>query len=167
MHCDSAWFAAAEAGFLGVNARTGGRASLAFDDTTLPGAELQITGGTGLEDFTVAPRVALGYQLNARWGILGRYWNLSQNDEGMPSTSAGTANLDGFSVVESARVRLDAVDLEAVRSFTPGLWQFDASAGARHANLDESAALSADADFAGPSFARAYLSTTPASPAQA
>lgn len=157
MRCHSFWFAAVDAGFLGIKSRTGGRASIRFDDTALPGTEFQAVRGTGFETFAVAPRVALGYQVNSQWGLVGRYWSVCDNDQSVSVAPPETAGLDGISLAESDHVRLDAFDLEMIRSFAPGLWKLDASAGARHAILDESAAVSAGADFAGPSFATAFL----------
>jgi hypothetical protein len=157
LRCHSFWFAAVDAGFLGITGRTGGRASVRFEDAMLPGTEFQASGGTGLENFVVAPRVALGYQINPRWGIVGRYWSVNDHDQNLPAVPPEASTLDSFSIAESVDARLDAADLELIRSFAPGRWKLDASAGVRYANLEESAAISAGADFAGPNFARAYL----------
>ncbi len=155
--CPGYWFAAAEATFLGIDADSGGRAELEFDDANFAGTELTLVGGEGHNDVGVAPRIVLGRQCNGCWGVVGRFWTLDDSDNIAPVTPPEAANLDGFAASESTHIRLYTADLEAVHSFAPGQWKLDAGGGIRHASLGIATNLVAAADFAGNNLASSEL----------
>jgi hypothetical protein len=133
------WFAGVEATMLQAVVRTGGVITASFSDTTAPGVSTAaFVDGDGLDKFAFAPRIMIGRQINEKWGIVGRYWDLSAASLHEPDLnpnipSTGT-NFATFEQEDSAR--LFSADLEAVRSFDRWGWKVDATAGVRAAHVD-------------------------------
>jgi hypothetical protein len=133
------WFAGAEATMLQTVVTTGGTITASFSDTTAPGvATAAFQDGDGLDSFAFGPRVWVGRQFNDRWGLVGRYWDISASsldrpDENPAIPSSGT----NFATIEqSDNARLFTADLEVIRSFDPWGWKIDASGGVRFAHVD-------------------------------
>jgi len=133
------WFAGAEATMLQTVVRSGGVITASFSDTTAPGVSTAaFVDGDGLDEFAFGPRVWVGRQFNEKWAFVGRYWDLSSNSLHTPDlnpaiSSTGT-NFATFEQGDTAH--LYTADLEFVRSFEPGAWKLDASAGVRAAHVD-------------------------------
>ncbi len=135
------WFAGAEATMLQAVVRSGGTITASFSDTTAPGVSTAaFLDGDGLDDFAFGPRVWVGRQFNERWGLVGRYWDLSaaalhepDRNPAIPSTGTNFATFE-----QSDSAHLYTVDLELVRSFDPWGWKVDAMAGVRAAHIDAS-----------------------------
>lgn len=131
------WFASAEMLFLDVSAETGGRINMSFDDTDTAGTEIAFLSGTGLYDYAAAPRLTLGRQFGEKWGVVARYFSLNDNTNEFPRLAPGTTPLTTFGTYfELDSVKMYSIDLEAVRSFSPGKTKIDATIGARHASID-------------------------------
>ena len=131
------WYAGVEALFMGIDADTGGRITMSFDDSTTAGTEISIADGQGLNNFGFAPRITLGRQLSDNWAVAGRYFTLASADSRFPHLAPGTTPLPTFGTYLSKDdARLYAIDLEAIRSAYVGKTKINASIGARHASVD-------------------------------
>jgi hypothetical protein len=138
------WFAGTEVTFLGIDVRTGGRVTLSFDDSDTAGTELAILDGNGMEDFGYAPRIWLGRNFGDRWGAVVRYWNLTDHAASAPALVPGTTELPNFATTTNAdKVELETLDIEGIRTFTPGRWKIDGSMGARYASISTESAVTA------------------------
>ncbi|BBO32480.1 hypothetical protein [Lacipirellula parvula] len=134
------FFAGTEATLMNVNATTGGRITASFSDTTAPGVSTFATvDGDGINDkFAAAPRLWMGLQLNERWAVVGRYWNLeTSNQDTPPAPNPAIPNTGSnfATIFETNRAHLQTADIEIVRSFKPGKWKIDGSLGARQAMI--------------------------------
>jgi len=134
------WFAGAEATVLNVYARSGGRITASFSDTTAPGvATFATVDGNGVNDaFAVGPRIWGGRQFGENWAIVGRYWELEATDASAPpapNPNIPNTGTNFATIFENDRAHLRTADLELVRSFRPGKWKIDGTLGARHAHL--------------------------------
>ena len=131
------WFVSAEMLFMDVSAETGGRINLSFDDNTTPGTEISFLSGTGLYNEVAAPRLTLGCQFGEKWGMVARYFSLTDNTNEFPRLTPGTTPMPTFGTYfELDSVKMHTIDLEAVRSFSPGKTKIDATIGARQAAID-------------------------------
>ena len=140
-HRSGFWFAGAEATMLSADVRSGGAITASFSDTTAPGVSTAaFLDGDGLDKFAFGPRVWVGRQLNDRWGLVGRYWDLSaaslHEPDRNPNIASTGANFATFEQNDTAH--LYTADLELVRSFDPWGWKLDAMAGVRAAHIDAS-----------------------------
>ena len=123
--------------FLDVNADTGGRITMSFNDNTTAGTEISFADGTGLDNFSYAPRLTLGRQINDKWAVAGRYFTLASNDNRFPHLTPGTTPLPTFGTyLEKDDARLYYIDIEAIRSAYIGKTKIDTSIGARHGSID-------------------------------
>jgi hypothetical protein len=140
------WFADVEASLLSLHARTGGRMTLSISDSTAPGVSAESFNQLGgVNDYGVASRFVVGRQINEKWAVFGRYWNLTDNSSPYPTVSPGfTPSGNNFGTYSSFNTcELYTIDFEIVRRFKVWGWDIDAGAGARHASLDVSSAITA------------------------
>jgi hypothetical protein len=152
------WFAGTEFTFMGVDASTGGRTTLSFDDSGTAGTDLQLAGRDGVQDFAYAPRFWLGRHFGERWGVVGRFWHLedAQATGGIPVE--GTTPLPNFATITDAgRVEMYTIDVEAIRSLRPGKWKIDGTIGARHASMGVDSSLTAFGVFTSGNFVNMTL----------
>jgi hypothetical protein len=127
----------AEFTFLDIEARSGGRITMSFDDSGTAGTDLATRDGNGVDDEGYSPRVWLGLQFCEEWAIVGRFWNLDDSENGRPDLVPGTVELTNFATEhDSNRVEAYTLDIEAVRTFEFGQWKLDGVIGARQASLD-------------------------------
>jgi len=152
-------YANAEMLFLDVNADSGGRITLSFDDTDTAGTEISFNSGTGVEDLTLSPRLTLGRQFSEKWGVAARYFHLEDTDTLVPPRlTPGTTPLTTFGTyTEFDTAEMYSLDLEAVRSFNPGKTKIAATFGARHAALDVDTLLHAFGTITTGNFANLVL----------
>ena len=130
------WFSGVEMTFMQYDARTGGRINLSYDDSGTAGVDYSIRDGNNSEGLAYTPRIWFGRQFGEKWGIVVRYWNLSDFDTHRPELVPGQVNLPNFATkTEFDRARLYTFDVEAVRSFTPGDWKVDGTIGVRQASI--------------------------------
>jgi hypothetical protein len=137
-------YAGTELTALQIDARTGGRITASFSDTTAPGVStIAFNERGGVTDRGYAPRFWLGANLTDKWGVRGRYWNLSDNSAHFPTLNPAIApvgnNFGTFEVTET--VEAWATDLEAVRTMQWGGWKADVFMGGRHAHYRTDADL--------------------------
>lgn len=133
------WVGGTEFTVYNIDAASGGRITLSQSDTTAPGVStVQFRDGDGMSDIGYAPRVWVGRRWgeDGKWGVQARYWYLSQNsyykpDEVVPTVGANFATVDA-----ADRLRAYTIDLEGVRSYSPGNWKIDTFLGARHGSFD-------------------------------
>jgi hypothetical protein len=152
-------FASAEMLFLDVDADTGGRITLSFDDSDTVGTEISFDSGTGLEDTGLASRLVLGRQFCEKWGVAARYFHLEDSLTDTPRLTPGTTPLPTFGTyTEVDMAKLYSIDLEAIRSFRPGKTKIDASLGTRHASLDVDSQVHAFGVITTGNFANLFLS---------
>lgn len=138
------WFASSETLFLDVDADTGGRITLSFDDSGTAGTEIAFDTGTGFYDYAAGSRLTLGRQFGERWGVAGHYFSLDDSSTEFPHLVPGTVPLPTFGTyTETDIVKMYSMDIEAIRSFHPGQTKIDASIGARHASIDVDSQLHA------------------------
>lgn len=154
--CRGFWFAGTEFTFMGVDANSSGSGTVIVDDGLTPDVESTVEGAGGYNDFTYAPRIWVGRQFNDDWGLVGRFWYLSDYDA---SASILTPGVSDLAAGTESRIRMYTTDIEAVRSGTRGLWKLDASGGVRHALLDINSGVETAAFFNGTDFASAVAST--------
>lgn len=149
----------AEATFFGITGLDGSNVSTSITDLTTAttrsfGGDLADVGN----DFTFAPRVWLGVQ-GLRWGLIGRFWYLSESSDAFQPWGLGLANagIDANSQIEAY-----TADMEVRRLFLFDQSSFWASFGARYASLGQSARVTSTAllPFGGATLARATASTT-------
>ncbi|MGI8981927.1 MAG: hypothetical protein ACR2FY_22065 [Pirellulaceae bacterium] len=130
------WFTGAEITFMGYDARTGGRINLSFDDSGTAGTDYSVRDGNNAQSLTYTPRIWIGRQFGEKWGVVGRFWNLTDFTTHRPEPVPGQVNLTNFATkTEFDRARLYTIDIEAIRSFTPGKWKIDGTIGARQASI--------------------------------
>lgn len=135
-HCGPSWFAGAEMTFMGYDARTGGRITMTLDDTGTVGTDYSVRDGDNAQSLAYTPRIWIGRQFGEKWGVVGRFWNLTDFTTHRPEPPPGAVNLTNFATkTEFDRARLHTVDIEAIRSFTPGNWKLDGTFGARQASI--------------------------------
>ncbi len=135
------WFAGVEATMLQADVTSGGIITASFSDTTAPGVSTAaFVDGDGLDKFAFAPRIWIGRQFNERWGLVGRYWDLSaatlhrpDENPNIPNTGANFATIE-----QSDNARLFTGDIELVRSIDTWGWKLDATGGVRVAHVDAS-----------------------------
>ncbi len=155
----SHFFAGTEFTFMQIQAATGGRINLSFDDSDTVGTDLSFTDGRGLNDVGYAPRVWLGYQFGEKWGVAGRFWTLSDSTAGPPALTPGTTDLPNFSTdTMTDRMEASAIDIEAIRRFSPGKWKVDGLVGARYVGYSTEAVLRSFGVFTTGNFVNMSLS---------
>ena len=129
---EGSWIAGTEASFVHVRARTGGRITASFSDTTAPGVStVRFNTGTGLTDNAVGTRLWVGRQITPKWAIVARYYQMSDStfENAIPFESTGS----NFATIEElSRVQAHTIDIELVRSLQLGKWKVDGSFGGRH-----------------------------------
>jgi hypothetical protein len=133
------FFAGVEATFLQTQVFSGGIITASFSDTTAPGVSTFATvDGNGVDHFAYAPRLWLGFQLNERWGVVGRYWDLSavqNNAPPAPNPNIPNTGTNFATIFEVDYARLYTADLEIVRSLDSWGWKIDMAGGYRHAHV--------------------------------
>jgi hypothetical protein len=151
------WFVGTDVTFLSVDAATGGRITMSYDNTGTPGTEVSLLGGYGIENGAgFAPRVWLGRQFNEKWGAAARFWQL---DTYMDKPPSGTVVGQNFLTLgETGRTKLYTVDLEGIRSFELGKTKFDATFGGRYASFRADSTMSAFGVFQSGSYTQLTLS---------
>jgi hypothetical protein len=153
------WFVGAEASFLSIDASTGGQINLSINDSNTPGPDLAVLDGNGVQDaFGYTPRFWFGRQINERWGVVARYWYLSQYTAQLPNPVPGSGSLPFMTIMDTSRTSMYTFDVEGIRSFSPGNWKMDVSVGARHAAIETQALLTAFGVPAVGTFAQLNLS---------
>jgi hypothetical protein len=132
------FYGSAEALFLHVNADTGGRITLSYNDSDTAGTDISFTTGTGVDDdYGVGTRFIVGRQIFDRFGIAARYFNLEDTTTGFPRLTPGTTPLTTFGTyTETDTLEMHSIDLEAVATFNPGKTKIDTTFGARQAAID-------------------------------
>jgi hypothetical protein len=137
---DPFFFAGTEATLLNIDARSGGRITATFSDTTAPGvATFSTVDGNGLNNvFGIGPRIWVGRQFGPKWAIVGRYWDIEKSAMSTPPTpnpNIPNTGTNFATIFETDRAHLRTADIELVRSFRPGKWKIDGTLGARHAHI--------------------------------
>lgn len=153
------WYSGAEMTFMGYNVKTGGRITMSFDDSGTAGTDYAARDGDNAQGLAYTPRLWIGRQVTEKWGIVGRFWSLSDFSTHPPAQPAGQVNLPNFATItEFDRARLYTIDLEAVRHFTPGMWKLDGTVGARQARIFADARIDAFGVFTTGNFVNLSLS---------
>lgn len=130
------WFSGVEMVFMGYDVRTGGRINLSYNDSGTAGVDYSVRDGNNAQGLGYSPRIWIGRQVGEKWGIVGRFWNLTDFNTHAPTPVPGQVNLPNFATkTEFDRARLYTIDLEAIRSFAPGNWKIDGTIGARQAQI--------------------------------
>jgi hypothetical protein len=156
---EGSWIVGAEATFMDVDADSDGRITLSFDDSDTAGTDFRGISGTGLNSPAVAPRIWVGRQFTPKWGLVVRYWEMSDSATTAPATPPGQVNLPNFATIqEFGTLSLSALDVEGVRSFSWLGCKFDAAVGARHATLDFRSSIQAFGVFTTGNFVNMELS---------
>ncbi|QDU29778.1 hypothetical protein ETAA8_48930 [Anatilimnocola aggregata] len=134
------FYAGTEFFFASAQARTGGRITVSFSDTTAPGvATLAFADGDGHVDFGVAPRVWIGRHLNEAWGIRATYFSFSDSEEKVPEINpaipaVGTNFSTNYQVTQ---LDMRALDLDLIYSaYINDNWKLDTFVGARYSSVD-------------------------------
>lgn len=129
---EGSWIAGSEASFVHIKARTGGRITASFSDTTAPGVSTQRYNiESGLVDNGVAARLWVGRQITPKWAMVARYYSLGRSTIGDPAPIESTgSNFATFQQIS----RFDgySIDVEGIRSVQIGKWKIDGSLGGRH-----------------------------------
>jgi hypothetical protein len=153
------WFSGAEMIFMGYSARTGGQVTLSFNDSTTAGTDFSARDGNNAQGLAYTPRLWLGRQVSEKWGVVGRFWSLSDFSTHPPALVPGTVALPNFATItEFDRARLYTIDVEAIRSFTPGAWKVDGTIGVRQAKIFADARVDAFGVFTTGNFVNLSLS---------
>lgn len=128
------WFAASEFSYLQIDATTGGRITLSFNDSDTAGVDAAIVPIEGMDEYTFTPRIWAGRQISEKWAVVGRYWNLTEFEQGPPEFTSLLTNFATFR--RTSQAEMYTIDLEAVRSFrNDSKWKIDGSLGARHGSI--------------------------------
>lgn len=156
---DSYWFVGVEAAVLDVEADTGGQVTLTINDADTAGTDLSVLDADGLDDEAYAPRLFFGWQINKRWGVVARLFNLEDHDDHPPAPAPGATNGPNFATFSvTDNVKLYTADVEGTFTLTPGPWRIDAHLGAREAKLEADSLLSAFGVFTSGNFLQLALS---------
>jgi hypothetical protein len=151
------WFASTEFLFLGVDAGTNGSGSIAIDDAGTGAVDVAGVGGAGYDDFTYAPRLALGRHLGELWSVAGRFWYLSDFDS---EGSAFAPPISNIGAASDQHVRMYTIDVELNRKIvTQGDWKLDGAFGVRHGSFDINDTASTAAAFSVNDFSSSSIST--------
>lgn len=129
---EGSWIAGTEASFVHIKARTGGRFTASFSDTTAPGVSLQRYNiESGVIDNGVASRLWVGRQITPKWAVVARYYSLGRSTSEAPTPLEATgSNFATFQQYSSFSGY--SIDIEAIRSLQLGKWKIDGSLGGRH-----------------------------------
>lgn len=159
---DPFFFVGTEFSYLNINAKTGGRITLSQSDTTAPGvATVSFRDGDGMTDIGYAPRMWIGRRFgeDERWGIQARYWNLSQNGSYVPPDASAPPTGSNFATyTEADRLSAYTIDLEGIRSYSPGNWKIDTFLGARHGSFEVDSQIHGFGVFTTGNFTNLFLS---------
>jgi hypothetical protein len=108
----------------------GMHADASIANTTIPN-DVSLANGDGFDRFTFSPRITAGIQEGC-WGILGRFWYLSDSSSGLnpafPPAGAGTYN--------DVRLKAYTADFEVTRSFCLGMSKVMFDFGGRYASFE-------------------------------
>lgn len=136
------WYSGTEFTFLALNTSS---ASLTRSSVSNGADGVDLSSSGDLDGFTYAPRIWLGRQFG-RWGVVARYWQLSDNNS---QGNVFQAPLFNPASSFSQAIQMQALDLEATRSVCYCDWKFDGFLGARYASFNNNSTTSAVGAFNG------------------
>src|SRR3990170_611966 len=126
-----------EATFLAPQSH-GLRATATGTDLTIP-AVYELSELADFDGMTFAPRLWIGAQ-GAEWGVVGRFWYLSDFDDHFPPFDQPAGGTPG--TFADDRLKAYTVDWEFTRGICYRDNKFDFSVGGRYATLEADSALS-------------------------
>lgn len=133
------WYAGVEGTFLTVTRH--GPPAVDIETHASPPIDDPSTNELNTE-YGVGPRVWVGIELGDCWGLRGRFWSFRDNangEFGSPGVLNGVGT--GNFAVGSYDLSAYTIDVEATKSWDCGPWYFEASLGARYAQMRQDGLL--------------------------